>query len=205
MNLGKFIVIDGVDGAGKTLSCDLLKEKLPKGDFVFTREPGGAPFAEKIRELFLSESAKDSSVETQLALAFAARHDNLQNRIVPALRSGKNVISDRFDSSSFAFQVWGQERKDLRDFFFEIRETYLKEYKPDKYIFLDLDFNEGLRRISEKNGGLNRFDEESKEFHKRVAQGYREFAQEVENVEFLDSNRTPDMVVEDLVKVIDKS
>ncbi|MDP2650293.1 MAG: dTMP kinase, partial [bacterium] len=97
---GTFIVIDGGEGSGTTTVAKAVVEHFGWGA-VYTREPGGSPYAEKIRDLVLSDEAKHSDAETQFALFWAARRDHLKHSVIPALADGKIVISDRFDSSTY--------------------------------------------------------------------------------------------------------
>jgi len=178
---GKFIVIEGGEGSGKTTIVKLIKETFPS--LVVTREPGGSPFAEKIRSLILSSDAKDADANTQFGLFWAARADHVKNTIIPALQKGISVISDRFDSSSFAYQIYGQENQHLKKLFFQVRKIYLGNCIPDIYIFLDVDPKEGLkRRANEKGYDKNHFDERNLDFHIRIREGFLEFLKNVSHV-----------------------
>ena len=129
-----FIVLEGGEGAGKSSQMESLKKDF--GDnFVFTREPVGSLYAEEIRNLILkSPNASQADAKTLFALFWAARADHLKNTILPALDAGKHVICDRFDSSTFAYQIYGQEAHELEDFFWKMRDFYLQDIKPDVYI-----------------------------------------------------------------------
>jgi dTMP kinase len=177
-NRGKFIVIEGGEGAGKTTMIKAIHRNFP--DVVVSREPGGAPLAEKIRDIILSPDAGTASAKTQFALFWAARADHMENTVIPALRSGKHVVTDRFDGSSFAYQIHGQQNSSLEDLFFEMRQVYLGEWPPDMYVFLDVLPEEGLRRrASEKGNVLNHFDQRNLLFHERIYRGYQEFLPKV--------------------------
>lgn len=178
---GKFIVIDGADGCGKTSIISYLKTAYPD-NFLFTREPGGTSFADKIRELMLSPEAKVASGLTQFGLIWAARADHLEKKIKPALESGINVISDRFDSSTYAFQIYGQETLKLSDLFMQVRETYLGETKPDLYIVLDVNPHISVARTSQRRGDKNHFDERDVAFHRRIRNAYRNLPPEFPKV-----------------------
>ena len=106
MSKGKFIVIDGIGGCGKTTHAKLLRARMEK-DTVLTHEPGGTPIAEKIRKLLLHGLIPTADVATEFFLFWTARAEHMREKIIPALRAGRNVISDRFDSSTFAFQIFG--------------------------------------------------------------------------------------------------
>src|SRR5579864_4280814 len=107
MEKGKFIVLEGGEGAGKSTQLRVIKEILGD-DIVITREPGGSPYAEEIRNVILkSTNAGQADAKTHFALFWAARADHMKNTVLPALNAGKHVISDRFDSSTFAYQIYG--------------------------------------------------------------------------------------------------
>ena len=130
------IVIDGVDGAGKGTQIDLLKQALSGEPFIFTREPGGTPYAEAIRTLIFDPQAEDASPLVRLLLFFAAREEHLTRRILPELARGTHVVSDRFDSSTFALQLYGEEVQRFRDLFFTLRKSVVS-VEP-RYLILDL-------------------------------------------------------------------
>ncbi len=201
MKKGKFIVIDGGEGCGKSSQMKLLQEKYTGQRFIFTREPGGAPFAEKIRSLILSPEAKGASGETQFGLFWAARADHMNALVKPSLLAGKNVISDRFDSSSYAYQVFGQEAKHLKKLFLEMRKVYLGKFVPDLYIFLDVKPEVGLARVASRKGEINHFDEQKLDFHKRIRKGYLDFVKKFPH-KIIDANKSFDEVAADLEKAI---
>jgi len=151
---------------------------------IFTREHGGTIVAEEIRKLVFSKDPnEDMEVETELLLFFAARIQHIKKLIIPALESGKHVISDRFDLSTFAYQVVARERLDLEESF-KILNTFARggiaedgrwigALEPDLYIFLEVNPELGLSRITLREGERNRFDDEKLVFHQRVAAGLR--------------------------------
>ena len=197
----KFIVLEGGEGAGKTTQIKLLKESLAD-KIVITREPGGSPYAEEIRNVILkSPNAKGAGAKTHFALFWAARADHIQNTIQPALNSGKPVICDRFDSSTFAYQIYGQEAKELKDFFWKTREFYLEELKPDLYIYLDVDIETGLRRKFVDAEEVNHFEERELAFHKRMKEGFTEFFKSAPH-KIIDANQSLEKVQADLAEII---
>ncbi len=192
-----FIVIEGGEGSGKSSVLMALKEEL--GDRIFTtREPGGSPYAEVIRDVTLKNPlAKGTPAETTLCLMFASRFDNTSRSIVPALKAGTPVIADRFDASSFAYNVGAQSRGALEGLFWKLRERL--EVKPDLYIFFDVDPREGLRRAQSRNQSLlqgkqyDHFDDREVEFHEKVREGYMKFFQKVPHM-IIDANQPLDEV-----------
>lgn len=199
---GKFIVLEGCEGAGKSSQLEKLKEVYGK-KIVTTREPGGSPFAEIIRNVILSPDAKKADGKTQFGLFWAARADHMKNTIIPALNSGKHVICDRFDSSSYIYQIYGQEDSVLKDLFFHMRDVYLDGYKPDAYIFMDVEPKTGLKRKAGQKGVvLNHFDQRDLSFHKRVRNGLMEFFEQIP-CEHIDANESFKKVHNQLVKKID--
>jgi dTMP kinase len=201
---GKFIIIEGGEGAGKSSQLRDIKE-LYGDKIITTREPGGTPYAEEIRHLILkSENAGQADAKTHFALFWAARADHMKNKIVPALESGINVIADRFDSTTFAYQIYGQGAKELEGFFWQTRDFYLGNNKPDAYIYLDVSAEEGLRRKSfQSEDENNHFDERRLDFHNTARVGFLEFLKQVPNV-ILDANPPKSEVRTALVAAIDK-
>lgn len=183
MKRGKFIVIDGGEGVGKTTLINFLPKIFPNEKFVITREPGGSVFAEEIRTLMLSHAeSKKASPETQFGLIWAARHDHLTKKVIPALEKGIHVISDRFDSSTYAYQIFGQEAPHLEKLFWDIRKIYLRDREPDLYIFLDIDPRQGLKRVALRRKDRDHFDDRDVAFHTRIREGYLEFMKKVPSV-----------------------
>lgn len=197
-----FIVIEGGEGAGKGTQIKNLREWLGD-DVVTTREPGGTPYAEEIRNVILKSShAGEADANTLFALFWAARADHLRHLIVPSLRGHKVVVSDRFDASTFAYQIYGQGHAHLKEFFWMMRETYLGDTKPDVYIYLDVDVKTGLaRKVSQGADENNHFEARAIEFHTRMREGYMEFFKHVPH-RVIDANQSPDKVWQDLQKVI---
>lgn len=201
---GKFIILEGGEGAGKSSQLRDIKE-LYGDKIITTREPGGTPYAEEIRRIILkSENADQADAKTHFALFWAARADHLKNKIIPALESGINVISDRFDSSTFAYQIYGQEAKELEGFFWQMRDFYLGDNKPDIYIYLDVSAEEGLRRKSfQSEDENNHFDDRKVDFHNRMRNGFTEFLKRVPSV-VIDANPSKMEVKKALIEAIDK-
>jgi len=202
-----FIVIEGGEGSGKSSLLIALKEEL--GDAIFsTREPGGSPYAEVIREAALKNPlAKGTPAETTLCLMFAARFDNVKNAIVPALESGKPVIADRFDASSYTYQVHSQTGGALEEIFWALRKRL--QVVPDLYIFVDVDPVEGIHRAHSRNQSLlqgkqyDHFDDREIDFHTKVREGYLKFFKQVPHI-VIDANRPLAEVKKDFIAEIKK-
>lgn len=200
-NRGKFLILEGSEGAGKSSQLKKIQEIFGE-DILITREPGGTPYAEEIRNIILkSENAEQADAKTIFALFWAARADHMKNKIIPALDSGKHVISDRFDSATYAYQIFGQEAKELKEKFFDFRDFFLGEYKPDLYIFMDVDLKIGLSRKNSQIEELNHFDKRKIEFFERVKEGYLDFFSLVPSV-IVDANPSFEIVTESLQKTI---
>jgi dTMP kinase len=172
----RFIVLEGGEGSGKSVIMTALKEAL--GDaIVTTREPGGSPFAEVIRNVALKDSLSGEALSsTMLCLMFASRFEHVAKTIMPALESGKSVITDRFDGSSFAYNVVAQSKGALEKVFWDLRDQL--SVLSDLYIYIDVSSKEGLRRAQSRNQSLlegNHFDDREIAFHDSVRDGYRNF------------------------------
>jgi dTMP kinase len=205
MKKGLFIVVDSGEGSGKTTQLNKAKEFF--GDsLVLTREPGGSIYAEEIRNLILnSVNAGQADAKTMFCLFWAARADHLKNIIKPALEAGKTVISDRFDSSTFAYQIVAQGARELEPLFWQMRETILGEWKPDFYIYFDLDPKIGLARKSKQGPGeTNHFEDRKIEFHQKQRDGSKEFMTKVPHV-VIDASQSIEKVWADFKLVLDKS
>jgi dTMP kinase len=177
---GKFIVLAGCEGAGKTTQIQNLKAKYTEA--VFFREPGGTEFAEEVRSLMLtSKYAKGLTAYEQMNLAFAGRSQNIRDIVGPALEAGKTVFVDRYDCCSFAYQIFGMDGSSLFDLFSAHRLVMGDaRYLPDLYVILDVSPEEGMKRVSSRKaaeGKSNHFDDRGADFHARVREGYQRFAE----------------------------
>lgn len=183
---GKFIVLEGGEGAGKGVVMEDLRRRLVgRDDVIFTREPGGTPMAEKIRELVLSKGNDGILPITELFLFCAARAQHVSELIKPALDADKIVICDRFEDSTKAYQIFGRQQPDLLRYFNELNETAKQGIKPDVVIYLDVEPEVGLeRKAKSKDGHCTRFDAEKLDFHKRVRAGYLQLFKQKTNKKF---------------------
>ncbi|MHB1246724.1 MAG: dTMP kinase [Sulfuriferula sp.] len=169
-----FITLEGIDGAGKTSHLAWLADKLrARGvEVVVTREPGGTPLGEKLREILLAEPMH---VETEALLMFAARREHLHRVILPALSRGAYVISDRFTDASFAYQCGGRGIAESR---LLILEDWVQEgLQPDLTLLFDVEVAIAAKRLS-ANASLDRFEQEQQDFFERVRAMYLQRAKQ---------------------------
>ena len=174
MKQGIFITIEGPEGAGKTTVLKLVGESLENLglDVVLTREPGGIPIAEQIREVILNKENIAMDGRTEALLYAAARRQHLIEKVVPALNTGKIVLCDRFIDSSLAYQ--GYARGLGIDEVYSINQFAIEGLMPQLTIYFDIEPAEGLKRI--KKSGIrevNRLDLEELQFHEKVRDGYK--------------------------------
>ena len=167
MNRGKFITIDGVEGAGKSTQIDLVCEHLiQKGiKVVRTREPGGTEVGEKIRSVLLDVENQEMHSDTELLLMFSSRNELIQNKIIPALEEGCWVVSDRFTDASFAYQGGGRMLN--LDRISKLADWVLGGFKPDLTFLLDVTVEVGMQRI-ETRAAKDRIELEERAFFERV-------------------------------------
>lgn len=209
MPRGKFIVIDGMDGSGKGTQLALLRGRLSHLDIVYTREPGGngVESAEFIRTLLLNPEKFNftSNPLCDFFLFFASRALHIEQLVEPGRSHGKHVISDRYDSSTVAFQLYG-EQKDFRNLFVQVRKSLPAYFLPDAYIILDLDPAVAFeRRKKDMLQEKTRFDIKPLEYHERVRAGFRFMRQLVddpETVHLLDADRPPETLHEELSSLV---
>nr|WP_189657166.1 dTMP kinase [Pseudomonas sp. BW16M2] len=166
-----FITLEGPEGAGKSTNRDYLAARLRERgvDVVMTREPGGTPLAERIRELLLAPSEERMAVDTELLLMFAARAQHLAEVIRPALAHGAVVLCDRFTDATYAYQGGGRGLPVER---IAILEAFVQgELRPDLTLVFDLPVEVGLARAAAR-GRLDRFEQEGQAFFEAVRQAY---------------------------------
>lgn len=172
MNRGVFVTFEGGEGSGKSTLSKIIKDRLEADGYevVWTREPGGVPIAEQIREILLNPDNKEMDPHTEAILYAAARNQHTREKIIPALAEGKIVICDRYLGSSLAYQGWARSLgieavEDLNDF-------GIKGFRPDIEFFIDVLPELGFRRIAERPGGKDRLEQEDMEFHNGVYSGF---------------------------------
>lgn len=173
---GRFITVEGTEGVGKSTNIDFLCRLLKEQDIeiVLTREPGGTPLAEELRELLLSPREERVSQDTELLLMFAARAQHIENVIRPALERGAWVVSDRFTDATFAYQGGGRG-VDIQSI--KLLEKLVQhDLHPDLTLLLDLDVEVGLKRASARSAP-DRFEQEKLEFFGKVRSAYLQRAE----------------------------
>jgi dTMP kinase len=165
---GRFITFEGIDGAGKSTHLEAVTRRLREGGatVVATREPGGTPLAERVREIFLHESA---DVLTETLLAFAARRDHLRAVIRPALAAGHSVVCDRFTDATFAYQGGGGGAPAL--LLAQLEEWVQEGLQPDLTIWFDLPAELAAQRRAQARAA-DRFEQRDLDFFERVRGGY---------------------------------
>ncbi|WP_150428733.1 dTMP kinase [Dechloromonas sp. CZR5] len=170
---GKFITFEGIDGAGKSSHVEWLAEVLRQRGHVVhvTREPGGTPLGEKLRELLLSEPMH---LETETLLMFAARREHLARLIEPALARGEWVVCDRFSDATYAYQGGGRGLDRAK--FLTLEHWVHDHLQPDMTLLFDLPLDVARERIVLANRVLDKFEQERADFHERVRQAYLERA-----------------------------
>jgi dTMP kinase len=177
---GKFITIEGSEGVGKTTQIAALRESLAERglEVIVTREPGGTPRAERIRELLLTPTDEPMPMTCELLLMFAARATHIENLIRPALERGAWVVCDRFTDATYAYQGYGRgvRREEIASL-----ELFVQaELRPDLTLLLDAPIDIGAARAAnrdaETGGERDRFEQERSEFFERVRNGYLERA-----------------------------
>jgi dTMP kinase len=167
-NLGKFITLEGVDGAGKTTHIEFIKKYLSELgiNFVMTREPGGTLLGEQLREILLHD---EMSPETETILMFAARNEHIDKVIRPNLTKGNLVISDRFTDATYAYQAGGKGVKDER---IDILKRWVQgSLQPNLTFLFDLSVDVSIERLN-KTRELDKFEREEKSFHENIRQKY---------------------------------
>lgn len=199
--LSKFIVIEGLEGAGKTNAHNVVVSTLKElgvTDLVFTREPGGTPLAERLRELTLNNKGIGDEIVTDKAevlMFYAARVQLVETVIKPALVRGAWVIGDRHDLSTQAYQGGG--RCIDQQLLMALRNTVLGDFYPDLTIYLDVTPEVGLTRARAR-GELDRIEQESIDFFNRTRARYLELAAADERIKTIDATQSLEAVSEDV-------
>lgn len=201
---GKFITFEGGEGSGKTSAIKAILPHLEKMGykFILTREPGGTPIAEEIRNVILSMKSEGMDGRTEALLYAASRREHLQKKVIPNLNNGVNVLCDRYIDSSLAYQ--GHARGLGIDDILKINMFATENEWPDLTIFFDIEPEEGLARIAKnENREVNRLDIEKIEFHKSVREGYLELLKRYPNrIKRIDASQPREVVAAECEKYI---
>ncbi|MGZ0018728.1 dTMP kinase [Nitrosomonas sp. wSCUT-2] len=188
MKQGQFITLEGIDGAGKSTQLAWIVELLQNAGLqpVVTREPGGTPLGERLRELLLDKSMA-MHAETEALLMFAARREHLDKVILPALVQGQWVISDRFTDASFAYQGGGRGLDQAK---LGILEQWVQDaLQPDLTLYFDVSVEVGQQRVN-RIKDADRFEQEQAGFFQRVRNAYLDRARQFpQRIQIIDSSR----------------
>lgn len=191
---GKFIVIEGLEGAGKSTAVSYVLDWLRShgvAQLETTREPGGTPLAEKMRSIVKEVHDEPLTIQAELLLMYAARVQLVENRIKPALAKGAWVVGDRHDLSSQAYQGGG--RGIAPELIQQIKQAVLGYFAPDLTLYLDIDPAVGLQRARER-GELDRIEQEALAFFQRTRARYLELARQDKKIHIIDASQTPEQV-----------
>ncbi|MDN3377693.1 MULTISPECIES: dTMP kinase [unclassified Pseudoalteromonas] len=199
----KFIVIEGLEGAGKSTAISICQQFLTQHnvDFVNVREPGGTPLAEQLRSLIKANHQEQIASETELLIMYAARSQLVNNVIRPALNNGQWVLGDRHDLSSQAYQGGGREIEHTT--LKALSDIVLKGLKPDLTIYLDIEPSIGLARAKGR-GELDRIEQEALSFFERTRARYLALANSDDSIKTVNANQTMAQVHNDIIAVLEQ-
>ena len=205
MSRGRFITLEGIEGAGKSVAAAMVCEWLHRRGVgaQLTREPGGTALAERVRELVLQPGGERIPPEAETLLMFAARSIHLENRIRPALAAGDWVVCDRFTDATRAYQGGG---RGLEPAFIEtLAGAVHPDLVPDCTLLLDVPVTLGLERARQRRGVRDRFEQERAPFFERVRAGYLALAaREPQRVRVLDAGRPLAEVHADIARILEQ-
>ncbi len=201
--MNKMIVIDGVDGSGKGVQSRRLLQAMIGAGYrcILTREPGGSPAAENIRELLVNGDPDKWDSMTELLLMVAARRAHLRDTIWPALEQGSWVISDRFADSSRAFQgIAGELGLEAVD---KLHQLSIGDFTPDLVLIMDIDEKVALARAEARGTGEDRFEQKGQDYHSKVRKAFRDIAQSDSNrYELIDASGSMDEVTSKILLAV---
>ena len=198
----RFITLDGIDGAGKSTNLAVMKAWFEKHQLpvLFTREPGGTPAGEALREILLNP-ATQVSLRTETLLMFAARQQHLETVILPALKNGTHVVSDRFTDATFAYQGGGRGVP-LQNIA-TLEHWVQGDFRPDLTLLLDVPLEVSMARINQTRE-KDRFEQEAAEFFNRVREVYlQRAAKQPERYAVIDSSQSLDAVKTQIETALD--
>lgn len=201
---GRFITVEGLEGAGKTTCLEAVRDALAEHGVeapLFTREPGGTPFAEALRGLLLDPQYSDLGVEAEVLTVFAARAEHLQRVVYPALEQGRWVVSDRFTDATYAYQGGGRGLGEAR--IAALEEWVHGGFGPDLTLLLDVDIGVGRQRVTARGGAPDRFEGEREAFFEAARAAYWRRAQaEPARFRCIDANQPPEAVAAEIYRAV---
>jgi dTMP kinase len=193
---GKLITIEGTEGAGKSTALAFIQTYLETHHrpVTMTREPGGTPIGEAIRNVLLHTPKEESlTAEAELLLMFAARAQHIKQVIMPALQAGQWVVSDRYVDASYAYQGGGRLLDERAISFLD--HWVVGDYQPDLTLLFDLPVEVGLARAEGRGTGKDRIEQEKIDFFERVRQAYLTRAKEApQRIKIIDASQSPEAV-----------
>ena len=195
---GRFLTLEGVDGAGKSTHLDWIAASLRKGgrEVLVTREPGGTPYAEKLRSLVLAEPM---SPLAETFVMFAARADHTEKVIRPALARGSWVVCDRFTDATRAYQ--GAGKGVAAELIERLAQAVHPALSPDRTLVFDCPYEVSRRRLAASGRALDRFEAEDQAFFERVREAYAKLARaEPGRIRLIDGSQAPDIVKANIEK-----
>lgn len=204
MSTGRFITLEGTEGVGKSTNLRFIESVLRQHQISYqlTREPGGTPLAEEVRELLLANRDEDVADDAELLLVFAARAQHLARVIRPTLAEGRWVLCDRFTDATFAYQGGGRGLS--KEMISQLEVMVQRGLQPDLTILLDLPVEIGLARASQR-GDLDRFENERVAFFDQVRNAYLErAAADPERFAVIDASGTLEQVQQQIAAVLER-
>lgn len=205
MTRGLFITIEGGDGAGKSTQIANIESYFTNLGYKchITREPGGTPIGEKLREVLLDPSNKEMSATTEMMIYAASRAQHVAEVIRPAMERGEIVICDRYVDSSIAYQAYG---RNLGEAVHAVNTYAIGGVMPDITFWMDIDPEAGRKRIgTRENSDLDRLEQEKLDFHYKVYEGYKQISlAQPERVKRIDANRTIEEIKDEIYRHLDE-
>jgi dTMP kinase len=203
---GRFLTIEGIEGVGKTTQVARLSDALRARGIghVVTREPGGTPLAERIREIVLNEQGEALPPTAELLLMFAARAVHLANHVEPHLKAGRWVVCDRFTDATYAYQGGGRGLN--TDHIRQLETMVQGSRRPDLTVLLDAPVEQALQRARQRNSGAatDRFESERVEFFERVRAAYRaRAAAEPDRIIPIEAHQSADAVAARILELLE--
>lgn len=198
---GLLIALEGIDGAGKSLLAKNLLTSLEKQkiDVLLTKQPGGTVLGKKLRAILHEEKEHVSDLAEFLLFA-ADRAQHFEQIIIPALKKGKIIISDRLNDSSLAYQGYGRDLD--KEKIKTVNSWAMQNIEPDLVFYIEIDAKTAHERIFKRNITLTSFEKEKAEFWEKTIDGYNQIFKNRKNVYYLDGTKTPEEIKEETLKII---